>query len=69
MLYLSIGGEDGLNASISDEALAAILTIINQGNKAVVQRRGEDVIVMEEKRKIKYGNAPQPGGVKGNLSR
>ena len=47
-----------LIASIMDAAVLAIAEIINRGEKAVVQRKGTGVIVMEEKRKIKYSNAP-----------
>lgn len=46
---------------ITDDAMIAILSIINHGDKAIVQRKGTGVIVMEEKRKIKYSNAPPSG--------
>lgn len=46
-----------MTASINSDALKAIEEIVNRGNKAVIQRIGSDIIVMEEKRKIKYGNA------------
>jgi len=46
-----------LTVSITCEAIETIIEIVNRGNKAVIQRSGEGVIVMEEKRKIKYGNA------------
>lgn len=46
-----------MNVKISLEALKAICDILKNGDKAVIQRRGNDVIVMEEKRKIKYGDA------------
>ena len=46
-----------MTISLNSDALKTIEDIVNRGNKAVIQRSGEDVIVMEEKRKIKYGNA------------
>ena len=46
-----------MTVSITAEAIEAIMEIVNRGNKAVIQRSGGGVIVMEEKRKIKYGNA------------
>lgn len=46
-------------AEITEEAIATIKTIVNHGNKAVIQRSGTGVIVMEEKRQIKYSNASQ----------
>lgn len=50
-----------LIATLNNDALIAILEIVNRGNKAVVQRKGNGVIVMEEKRKIKYGYASSDG--------
>ncbi len=43
--------------TITDEALIAIAEIVNRGCSAVVRKKGDGVIVMEEKRKIKYENA------------
>ena len=43
---------------IDKDAVTAIETILKHGNKAVIQRSGNDVIVMEEKRKIAYRTAP-----------
>ena len=54
-------GGDLLIATITDEALLAIAEIVNRGNKAVIQRKGTGVIVMEEKRKIKYSNTSPNG--------
>ena len=49
-------------AEITKEAVDAIKSIVNHGNKAVVQRTGEGVIVMEEKRQIKYKTPPKVEG-------
>jgi len=46
-----------LIAKIDDIAIKAILTIVNKGNKAIIQRCKDGIIVMEEKRTIKYRNA------------
>ena len=46
-----------LIAKIDDIAIKAILAIVNKGNKAIVQRCKDGIIVMEEKRTIKYRNA------------
>ena len=43
-----------MKAVITAEAVKTIETIVNHGNKAVVQRNGAGIIVMEEKRQIKY---------------
>lgn len=43
-----------MKVKITDEIAKTIETIVNHGNKAVVQRSGHGVIVMEEKREIKY---------------
>lgn len=51
-----------LKAEITEEAIEAIKTIVNHGNKAVIQRSGSGIIVMEEQRKIKYSNAAQSRG-------
>ena len=45
-----------MTVSINGDALKTIEEIVNRGNKAVIQRTGSDIIVMEEKRKIKYSN-------------
>lgn len=52
-----------MNVFINPEALQAIAEIVNRGNKAVIQRSGSGVIVMEEKRTTKYSNA-RPVGTK-----
>lgn len=46
-----------MTVSIDNKAIDAIIEIVNRGNKAVIQRSGSGVIVMEEKRKIRYGDA------------
>lgn len=51
-----------MTVEITREAIATIETIVNHGNKAVIQRSGSGIIVMEEKRQIKYSNAPQSRG-------
>ena len=43
-----------MKVKITDEVLKVIESIVNHGNKAVIQRRGDGVIVMEEIRHIKY---------------
>lgn len=42
---------------IDKNAVEAIKAIVNRGNKAVIQRSKDGIIVMEEKRTIKYQNA------------
>ena len=43
-----------LIVKIDDKAVAAIEAVLKKGNRAVVQRRGQSIIVMEEERKIRY---------------
>lgn len=44
---------------LNDQAVTEIETILKRGNKAVVQRKGEGFIILEEKRQIKYeGTVP-----------
>ena len=49
-------------AELTEEAISTIKNIVNHGNKAVVQRTGKGVIVMEEKRQIKYTTPPEVAG-------
>lgn len=46
---------------VSDDGVAAIEAILRRGNKAVVQRDREGIIVFEEKRKIEYSTDPSRG--------
>lgn len=43
-----------MKATINAEIVKIIESIVNHGNKAVIQRSGTGVIVMEEKRQIRY---------------
>jgi hypothetical protein len=43
-----------LIVKLNEEAVNAVELILKRGSKAVVQRNGQDIIVMEEKRKIEY---------------
>ena len=43
---------------IDGNALAAIETILKRGNNAIVRRKGDGVVVMEEKRKTVYEPSP-----------
>lgn len=44
---------------LDEKAVEAVNEILRRGNKAVIQRQGDGVIVMEEKRKIQYSTAPK----------
>ena len=44
---------------IDSKAVEAMKEILRRGNKAVIQRQGGGVVVMEEKRTIKYSTAPR----------
>ena len=46
---------------LNNEAIAAVELILKRGNKAVVQRNGQGIIIMEEKRKIEYRNTDSDG--------
>ena len=39
---------------MTDKTIKAIEAILERGNDAVVRRKGDGVIVLEEKRTIKY---------------
>lgn len=43
-----------MKAELTEEAVRMIEHIVNHGNKAVVQRKGPGILVMEERRKICY---------------
>ena len=54
-----------MKATINAEIVKIIEGIVNHGNKAVIQRSGTGVIVMEEKRQIRYRDTEavqKPGG-------
>lgn len=50
-----------MSVKINDDAVAAIEAILKRGNKAVVQRKERGIIILEEKREIKYRNTPPSG--------
>lgn len=43
---------------VDGNAVAAIEAILKRGNNAIVRRKGNGVVVMEEKRKTVYEPAP-----------
>lgn len=43
---------------LDDDAKAAIEVILKRGNDAIVRRKGNGVVVLEEKRKIIYTPSP-----------
>lgn len=43
---------------LDDQVKAAIEAILKRGNDAVVRKKGDSVIVLEEKRKIVYSPSP-----------
>ena len=43
---------------VDDNAKAAIEAIIKRGNDAIVRRKGNSVVVIEEKRKTVYDPSP-----------
>lgn len=43
---------------LNDSAKEAIEAILKRGNNAIVRRKGDDVVVMEEKRKTVYNPSP-----------
>lgn len=46
---------------IDDHAKAAIEAILKRGNDAIIRRKGDCVIVMEEKRKTVYNPSSNQG--------
>lgn len=44
---------------LTDQAVEAIEMILKKGDKAVVQRNKDGVLIMEEKRKIQYSTVPR----------
>lgn len=43
---------------LDDAARAAILKILERGNNAIVRKKGDGVVVIEEKRKTIYSPSP-----------
>lgn len=43
---------------VDGNAVAAIEAILKRGNNAIVRRKGDGVIIMEEKRKTVYQPSP-----------
>jgi hypothetical protein len=53
-----MGGDVILFVKVDGNAVAAIEAILKRGNCALVKRKGEKVVVMEEKRKTVYDPLP-----------
>lgn len=47
---------------IDDNVKAAIEAVLKRGNDAIIRRKGNTVIVLEEKRKIVYSPSSNRGG-------
>jgi len=47
-----------LIVKIDGNAITAIEAILKRGNNAIVRRKGDSVVVMEEKRKTVYEPSP-----------
>ena len=43
-----------MQVKLDDKAKAAVEAILKRGNDAVIRRKGDSVIVLEEKRRIVY---------------
>ncbi|MDO4418265.1 MAG: hypothetical protein Q4C02_08325 [Eubacteriales bacterium] len=43
-----------MDIKIDEKVMAAVEAILKRGNDAVIRRKGDSVIVLEEKRKIIY---------------
>lgn len=43
---------------VDSNAIAAIEAILKRGNNAIVRRKGDGVVIMEEKRKTVYEPSP-----------
>ena len=54
----STGGGVILIVKVDGNAVAAIEAILKRGNNAIVRRKGDGVVVMEEKRKTVYEPSP-----------
>ena len=44
---------------IDDNVKTAVETILRRGNDAVIRKKGDGVVVLEEKRKIVYSPSPK----------
>lgn len=49
---------DKMGIQLDDAARAAILKILERGNNAIVRRKGNCVVILEEKRKTVYEPSP-----------
>lgn len=47
-----------MGIKLDDNAKAAVEAIIKRGNDAIVRRKGNGVIILEEKRKTVYDPSP-----------
>ena len=47
-----------MSVKLDDNAIAAVKAIIKRGNDAIIRRKGNGVIVLEEKRKTVYDPSP-----------
>lgn len=47
-----------MNVKLDDSAKAAVEAILKRGNDAIIRRKGQGVIVLEEKRKTVYDPSP-----------
>ena len=43
-----------MTVKLSEAAIKAVEEILRRGNNAVIRRKGEDVVICEEKRKTVY---------------
>ena len=50
--------ESNAKMQLDDAARAAILRILERGNNAIVRRKGNSVVILEEKRKTVYEPSP-----------
>ncbi len=50
-----------MEIKLDDKVKAAVEAILKRGNDAVIRRKGDSVIVLEEKRKIIYSPSSNRG--------
>ncbi len=50
-----------MEIKLDDKVMAAVEAILKRGNDAVIRRKGDSVIVLEEKRKIIYSPSSNRG--------
>lgn len=48
-----------MRVKLDDQVKEAVEAILHRGNDAVIRRKGDGVIVMEEKRRIVYSPSPK----------